>query len=308
MRVTQRMMVDRMVQYTNQTMERLAKLQSLGAAERKFVNFSDNPSAAAASLSLRSTLNSSASYLETARLTDEWMTASEVALEKLESIASRYLVKVRGAATDTLGEDERSTVAAELEAARQDAITTANSRHQDSYIFAGFKIKTQPFVIDPDDPTGLTVLYQGDDRTIQRSIAPNQLIDVNVDGLYDAAGNKVYTKDIFLNFFNNLQQAADALRSDDTAAIAAAADALEESLTQLSELRGINGTRLSHVNNTIGYIEDTQLALQKSLANNENINLAEVITQMRQQEIVYQAILEVSSRTMATANLFQYLG
>jgi hypothetical protein len=44
------------------------------------------------------------------------------------------------------------------------------------------------------------------------------------------------------------------------------------------------------------------------LTNKEDVNMTEAITQLRYQETVYQAVLEVSRRSLATANLFEYLG
>jgi hypothetical protein len=52
----------------------------------------------------------------------------------------------------------------------------------------------------------------------------------------------------------------------------------------------------------------SQIELKALLSGKENVNAAEVISQLTYQETVYKSVLEVAQRTISASNLFDYLG
>jgi flagellar hook-associated protein 3 FlgL len=294
MRITNRMIVQNAIQQMQNSLEGLSGLQEKAASGKMIQKPSDDPAAAAAALSLRSSLRAQQSYLDAAGLASDWISASETALKQMESLASQALKYTLDGVSDSKGAEARKALAGQIDHLFGDALTTANSTHLGSYIFAGFKVKDKPYIPSLVDPS--QIVYAGDNGVMRRSIGPNQTITANTD-----------SETAFLALFGALKIASQALNGTDSAAISAAAGGLQSALDQVSQLRAGNGIRQAQVRATERQLEEMQLSLKHILSQTEDANMIEVVALLRQQESVYQTVLEVSNRTLATANLFEYL-
>ncbi len=307
MRVTNRMSTDNAVRHMSESLEQLHKLQEKGASGKNFNYASENPTGASLSLNLRSTLKTSQAYLDTASLTYDWMGASEFALQQMEDLAIRAKNLSLAGLNDTLGADERiSALAVEVDAILKEAVDVANTNHKGQYIFAGFQINTAPIELqtydpadplyDPANPGKQHAEYLGDGGVMQRSLGPSQSITMNMN-----ANNEIRP------FLDALIDIRDALNNNDTAALRTALGVLESSVNGLDQMRTSNGARQRQVTSASEYLEKTQIELSSLLSQNEDANMAETISLMRNQEITYQAVLEVGSRAISALNLFEYL-
>ncbi|MBE0695342.1 MAG: hypothetical protein IH586_00295, partial [Anaerolineaceae bacterium] len=268
---------------------------------------SENPTGASLSLNLRSTLKTSQAYLDTASLTYDWMGASEFALQQLEDLAIRSKNLALAGLNDTLGADERiSALAVEVNAILNEAVDVSNTNHKGQYIFAGFQINTAPIELqtydpadpryDPANPGKQHAEYLGDSGIMQRSLGPSQSITMNMN-----ANSEIRP------FLDALIDIRDALNNNDTTALRTALGLLETSVNGLDQMRTSNGARQRQVTSSSEYLEKTQIELSSLLSQNEDANMAETISLMRNQEITYQAVLEVGSRAISALNLFEYL-
>ncbi len=299
MRVTERMMSDNMVQYLNDNRERLARLQEQIGSNKQFLRPSDNPAAAAASLTLHSSIEINNGFLDSAHTTSDWMAATDGSIQQMGDIGLRSKNLVLDGASDSNGPDQRKVIGTELDGILRQAIDIANTSHNDNYIFAGFKTTTKPFQGVDTNNDGLydVVDYQGDSGTIIRTLAPGQNIPVNVNG--NAS---------FSDFFNALIAARDAMNSNNTAAIQSTIGTLKTALDKVTEAGVMNGARQNEVSQLIDRTNSTQLELKSLLSQKEDINLAEAITNLSQQENVYQSVLQVSKRALSVLSLFDVLG
>lgn len=301
MRVTQRMMSDNMLKYLNENRERLAKVQEQIASNKQFVRASDNPSAAAASLTLRSSIEINQGYLDSSHVAMDWMSASDYAIRQMSDIGLRSKNLVLVGANDSKGPDERKVIGIELNEILKQAIDVANTSHNDNYIFAGFKTTTKPFqgVDTTVPPDGMydSITYSGDNGTIIRTLGLGQNITLNVNGSTS-----------FTDFMNALIAARDAMINNDTAGISASIGTLKTALDKVTEAGVMNGARQNEITQLIDRTTSTQLELKGLLSQKEDINLAEAITNLNQQESVYQSVLQVSKRAISTLSLFDVLG
>lgn len=69
----------------------------------------------------------------------------------------------------------------------------------------------------------------------------------------------------------------------------------------------MNGARLNQMKDHTSYLEKVELEVKALLSKNEDVNLAEAISLYKNQEIVYQSVIEVSQRSISAMNLFDYL-
>lgn len=307
MRVTNRMTTNNAVRHMSDGLEQLHKLQEKVASGKNFTYASEDPVGASLSLNLRSTLKTNQAYIDTASHTYDWMSANEFALQQLEDLGIRAKNLSLAGLNDTLGADERiSALAVEVDAIINEAVDLANTNHKGQYIFSGFQIDTEPIEIqtypvghpnyDPANPNKEHAEYLGDVGVMQRSLGPAQSTTMNIN-----ADGEIRP------FIDSLIDIRDALNNNDTNALQTALNGLESNMDQLDQLRTSNGARQRQVSSASDYLEKTKIELSGLLSQNEDANMAETISLMRNQEITYQAVLEVGSRAISALNLFEYL-
>lgn len=299
MRVTTRMMSEHAITQMSDSLEALNRLQDKVSSGKKFQNPSDDPISASLSLNLKSSLKAMDDYKSTAALANDFMSASEVAFQQMEDLSNRVQTLVQRGLNDTLGANERAnSLAPELDTLLNEGVATANASQNGQYVFSGYNVNTPTFVLTNPN----TVTYQGstglpgDTGIMTRAIGPGKNITINYLG-----------KDVFQSFFNSIIQARNALQANDTTTLRTALGAIQSSLATIDQYRTLNGARLRQVQVAGDYLEKTKLETSSLLDQNENINLAEGITQLKGQETNYQVVLEVSQRVISSMNLFDYL-
>jgi flagellar hook-associated protein 3 FlgL len=294
------MMVDNAIQNMQSNLEKLNRLQGKTTSGKQFQKISEDPVAAAFSLSLRSSLQAAQSYSTAASAAGDWMTASDAALGQMESLALLALNKARAGATDSMSGFERKAFAVEIKELIEQVLQEANTKFQDSYLFSGYQVRTKPYQVVPEDPSvpddADSVRYDGDGGSINRNIGPQQLVSVNVDG-----------RAPFVALFDAMIAARDALQANDGDGIRTTVSLLEGAMHGITNLRGDLGSRQRAVHAAVKKLEDQQFSIETLLSEKEDLSLAEAIAELRHQETTYQAVLEVSQRTLAMTSLFDYL-
>ena len=303
MRITQRMMTERAIEYMDENLKRLYQLQEKVASGKEFLRPSDNPSGVTSALNLRSVLKMNTAYLDSAASTESWMSATDFALIQTTQLATRALNLTRQGMSDTLGAEQRNTLAAELDIVLQQVLSVANTNHQGNYIFGGFQTVNPPFnLVDTNsDGTLDTVVRNGDTGTINRLIGPNLTVVQNINGynmFNDLMVAIINARDSLRNNgdpnqFNNLQNAI---------------AALETQINNVNEALTTNGARQREVRLTKDRLEKSQIELKSLLSQKEDVNLTEAISYLQHQQTVYQTVLEVGKRAISALSLFDLLG
>jgi flagellar hook-associated protein 3 FlgL len=295
MRISDMMATNSAIQYMNANKERLVALQNLVATGKQFQSASDNPAIAAASLTLKSTLQSSQGYLNNATEANSWMETSDIALSQLTEIITKVTTIITKGLTDTISADERATsLAPEMEMILENAIGIANSSHMGKYIFSGYQINTKPFEVSPVSED--IIEYHGDSGVMQNDLGLGQSVSTNVND-----------SGTFSLLFSTIAKAKNALISNNRADLDACLGEIKTAENEISELRATNGARLRQVVTTTNRLEKTNLTLKSLLSEKEDVNMAEAIAMMQGQETTYQAVLEVGQRAISALNLFDFL-
>lgn len=293
MRVTTTMMNDEAVALNARNLERLARTQSQIASGKRLQAPHDDPAAAGSALTLRTGLAANETYLQNTASAREWLNAAEASLGAVTGILQRALNDARQGASDTLGADERVTLARHVDGLIADALAQLNAPHRGSYLFAGFRTTTRPFT--PVGSPATSVAYNGDSGARLIEIEPGQTIAANVTG--GAATAAV---------FSSLIQLRDDLNANNAAAvggdIAGVQSALDGMLDSLADV----GARMQRLNDTRTRLEKVQGGLSELLSHTEDTDMAGAIMQLKQQETVYEASLQTAAR-INRSNLFDFL-
>ena len=75
----------------------------------------------------------------------------------------------------------------------------------------------------------------------------------------------------------------------------------------ISQYRASNGARMREVDSAANFLESVKIETKSMLSENEDLNMAEGIALLANQQTTYEAVLEVSQRAISALSLFDYL-
>lgn len=301
MKISNWMMGNNAIRDMEDNLERLNNLREQASSGKAFQNASDNPRTAREALGLRSSLQANQAYLDNAQTVSDWMSGTESALDQMIDQATRALNLGLAGTSDTNGVDQRTALATEINDILHRAIDLGNSRQKDDYIFSGYKTNVAPFEFvqgDPNNGIADVVQYNGDQNVLVRSIGKNEVVTEGI------VGDKAFTP-----LYKALIATRDALENPNfnTAALTTATDQLRDAISNMSNIRTDNGARQRQVQSAMQYMTQNDTVLKGLLSQKEDANLVEVISQVSMQQTTYQAVVEVSQRTLSTVSLFDLL-
>lgn len=317
MRITNMMMTENAIQNMGDNLGKLSTLRGKLATEKQFQVASENPEHASNSLSLRSHLKTLEAYTNTAELTQNWMTASDNAFDQLEQIAVRANNLILRGLSDTLSGSERAlTLGTEMQTLVNEAVEVGNTSVNGQYIFSGYQVQQKAFALSdsattlPDyqgNPfTPKTIAYLGDQGNMQRNLGPDQSVTLNVRGDQAILGflqNLILASNALVQ--NNIQDTGNPLT--DPLTLQSVLTGLKSSLETLDVHRTSNGARMRQVDSAANFLETIKIETKSLLSENEDINMAEGIALLANQQTTYEAVLEVSQRAISALSLFDYL-
>jgi len=290
MRITTNMMVNQAMRDMNASLRRLQELQAQIASGKRLRSAGDDPFAAEQAIGMRSVLRANETYQTGINLASSWLSATEEALNTVTDVMSRVSVLAVSAVNDTIGQSERDAIASEVEELLAHVVQSGNTQHQGRYIFGGFQTDSEPFTLEAD----LTVTYHGDQGAILREISPGETMQINFAG-----------DDVLADVCVALREFADALRTD-PGAINGCRDALENASDHVAALVAIVGTRVHNLEERQERLTAVDTSVREQLSKVEDIDLAEAIMNLTNQQTSYQALLQVAA-DLPLVTLFEYL-
>ena len=289
MRISNQQIVDRVLSQIATTQRRLSEVQGRLGSGLRISRPADDPFNTSRILAARTRLDRIQQYDRNAAVALADLAATEGALNRLTELLQRANELSIQAATDSIGADGRSAIAAEVAGLIDAAIAIGNSSHAGGYLFAGQKTDTVPYVPDiPNSPTAVT--YDGDSGLIQREIAESTRVAVHI------TGDRVLPA-----VFAALIQFRDDLLANDSAALAGAAATFDAQLDAVVGLRSEIGATMRRVELSQTRLEDDRARVRTLLAQIEEADLAQTIVELQMQETAYQAALGSAARTLGVS-------
>jgi len=283
MRVTQGMLVGNFLNSLNNNYKNMDKIQEQLATGKRINRASDDPVGVVTSLRLRTGLTETEKYLGNVEEATAWLDATDTALRQAGDILQHVRDLVVRGASDTMSQASRDAMAKEVAQLREQLVQVANTTHDGRYIFGGFRTTQAPF-----DP--VTYNYLGDPAAnIDYEIGINIKMTVNITG-----------DDVFkapLDVFQVLTDVENDLNTGNTANLSTVRiGELDQAIDNILSLRSDVGAKTNRLELTKARLEDANLSLSGLLSKNEDINTAEVITQLKMQENTYRTALAAGAR------------
>lgn len=271
--------------------ERLSLWQRRTATGRRVEQPSDDPVGTVHALALRQQVAQIEQYGRNIREAKLFLQATEQAFADIGDVLAQVRQIVTQGANDTLTAEARDALIQQVRQLKQRLHQLGNQRPDgERYLFSGQNLHTAPF-----DIVGGTMVYNGDGNPLMVPIAPDRNLPMNFSGARIA------------DLYNKLTEIENHLLSADSFALSNTdLRDIEQFQSEFHRYRGEVGVRLRELQDYETLYTSRKDQLLGNLADIEEVDLAEAISQLRQSELSYQAALQVFSR-VHSLNLFDFL-
>lgn len=267
----------------------LAALEDLADGKKVRVG-SDDPVGSQFALALRGRLVRLGGFERAANSTRaDLATLDRVLGEVVDKLSRAQQEAMAGA---SLGSDVPNEVrATTIDGIREQLLALANIQQGGRYLFGGTETTTVPFAADGS--------YAGNAAEAQAPIDNREQVGGTL------AGSRVFQDGG--DVFTILEDLAQALRDNDTAAIGAFVPQIDAVLDHFAAIHSEVGIRMERIDQTLLRHGDEAVQIAEQLGEIEDVDLAEAIVQLQQSDDSISALSAAAARVLGRS-LFDYLG
>ena len=287
MRVTNSMMVRNQLDHLQNNMGDLNELNEQLSSGKLFQMPSDAPIKVSDSMNYKSVLNKNSQYQRNLGRAENWLNSTESSLKSGTEVMQRVRELTVYASNDSLTSEDRQKIASEVKELRDEMVDISQSKLGDDYIFSGQRSEEKPFQVV--DNAGDYVEYQGDKKGINREINEGVKMNVNFNG------EKVFKDEI-----ETLNNVYETLKDENSTGedVNSYLSEMDDGLNNFAELRSEVGAKLNRVEMTESRLESQEVHIKEIKSENEDVDLAKTITDLKMEETVYKASLSSGARIM----------
>ncbi len=291
MRITNNMLINNMINYIGNNLTRMNKYQSQLASGKKIQVPSDDPVVAARALKLRTDVAEIEQYQKNLKDAQSWLEITDSTLNDIGDIFQR-LIELGTASNDTTKnpEDLKAT-AKEVEQLRTQLVNLSNATYAGRYLFSGYKTDKEFMNAD-----GTFALDVDNSEMIYFEIGMSDSININITGgdLFNAgSGTAVNGKGKFIDDIDNF---INALNTADFSVLSTISDAFTNDLDNVLRVRADVGARINRLELTSNRMQNDRLNFTKLMSDNENVDMADTIMNLKNEENVYRTALAGGAR------------
>ncbi len=252
---------------------------------------SDDPVGATRAMGMRTNLQNLEQYLKNIDDAVDWMNATETALESVTQLSHRIRELTVYGANSSLSDSDMKTIGYEIHESLTEFISIANMTDGERYLFGGRRTTLPPF--EETNPEG-EIQYVGSQQLRETTINHGQCITVGLKG-----SSIFMDEDEGLSIFDVITDIEEALMAGDSEALSKVHLArVDDFIDCILENRARNGAQLQQLEIAKTRMDDMKYFSTELLSKMEDVNIAEVITDLKMSESVYTASLAVGARIM----------
>lgn len=286
---TSNLMLTRNAQQNLQAnMSRLAKLQEQAQTSAAITRPSDDPAGTADALKVRAEMRANTAYKNNISDANSWLATLDNALTRTNDILTRIKDLSITAATATTTAASKAAIATEIEGLKSDLLGQANTSYLGRNIFAGNSDAGAAVVENAPVPPATTPTYTftGEDHG-----PVNRRIDANTVVRVDASASEV-----FGDMFTKIDSLVAGLRAngDISTHLAGIDESINTVLTSQTDV-GIRHARVLKAEET--NLEQS-VSLEARRSGIEDLDTAQVILDLKLQELAYQSSLAVTAKVL----------
>ena len=157
----------------------IQKLQDKISSGKNIVVASDDPVGSVELSGYKTVKQQIDQYIRNVNSSKTRLSLVDTNLQNLSTIMIRANELLIQASSDVLGRSDREAIALEIDEMKEELMSLANQQDSNgSFIFGGFKTKTEPFQKDIDGK----IKYMGDSGITSLSISETMIVETSVDG------------------------------------------------------------------------------------------------------------------------------
>jgi len=294
-RVTQRMLVNRVLNNLNYQSRRILQLQEQLSTGQRVNRPSDDPLAARRAVNAQTEVTKNDQYQTNISTVGPQLSESETSLMTVVDLIQRANELTLQGASDTNGQTQRDEIAIEINQVLEAVLVQSNHVTNGRFVFGGTRTLNQPFTVTRDANGEITsVTYEGNDEHFEIEISEGVRVIVNETGEDVFLQTSPATTDIF----QTLIDIRDNLRAGDVNALTTRLEELGRAQDQLL----VAGARLGAVQNRIervdSNLQDITLQMEQVISDNIDADFADVILNLNAQSNAFQASLNAGARVI----------
>ena len=161
MKISNRLFNDQQINQFSKNMENIQKIQSRISSGKNIIFASDDPVGAVELSGLKDVTGRIDQFLKNANLANDRLQLMDSTLEGAKDIFIRCNELAIQASNDVLGVGDREAIALEFDELKKELLSLANVQDSGgSFIYAGFKSQTQPFVTNSSGLLSIKVIEE----------------------------------------------------------------------------------------------------------------------------------------------------
>ena len=296
MRITNNMLINNMINYIGNNLTRMDKYQNQMATGKKIAVPSDDPVVAARALKLRTDVAEVEQYQRNVKDAQSWMDITEDTLAKIGDVLQRARELAVEGANGTLTTDDTQKLNEEVKQLRTQMLHLGNSTYAGRYIFSGYKTDQKLL----DETTGNFTIDVLNSENIKYEIGIGDDIEINVTGgdLFNAGGTADSTSGTPGKLISDFDRMVAAFDSGDHDAINNLIADLDADMDNVLRIRADVGARMNRLELTSNRLDSDNISFTKLMSDNEDVDMAETIMNLQNEENVYKASLSGGARVI----------
>ena len=299
MRITDSMMTSSYLRNLSRNQQNVQKYQNQLSSMKEVSKPSDNPLLVSEIMNLKTSITQNEQYQTTIEDAISWTNMQDSALSNASNSLMRIKTLVQSAANDTMSEEGRAAVKAEIETEIATFVDALNTEFGGRHIFGGTETTTVPFVIEKDADGKMTgISYQGTDENISREIASGVTVQIPSSG-----GGLLNEQADGTNLGSLLSDVLQGLDNNNADAMRDSLGKLDKEIDNVVTSRTEIGAVTNRMKSAQARNESQDLGLSEMLSSKEDIDFAEKYMQFNMEFVAYQASLQMGTRVLQTTIL-----
>ncbi len=305
MRITDQMMYQNLTQNLDQAQAAYVRTQEEASSGVSISQPSDNPAGTAVVLQLTSAQQQVTSWQGNARAAQSKMQTADQAMSQIQSVISSAQSLAEQGTSGSMTAQDLTDLSQKAASLVQQAESLANTQYAGEYVFSGVA-QQAPVVSGAYNPAATSApqtIEIGQGVKVQTSVDGNQAFNTAPVSTPSDWSTNHSSQATLLNVLSALQSD---LSSGNTAAVEADLGALAAQGDNVSSLRAQLGANMEQVQAAVSQLTTMSSTLQIEQGNVENVDMAQVLTQLTAQQTAYQAAVAAGAN-MKLPTLASYL-
>ena len=283
MRVTNNMLINNLKRNLSHNLGKMQTTQNQLATGKRISKPSDDPVGIVDSLRFSTRIRENMQYQENVTDAIGFLSTTETVMGSLNTALTRVYELAIYAANGSMAHEDRQSLKEEVVQIIDEVKSIANTSHGDKYIFGGTNTTAPPY-----DEGATIPPWNANPDQIKYEIGKGIVMPVNF-----TAQEVFKDKDLL----GTLDGIVAHMGADDTTALGGTdLTLLKENTEQILSCRAQAGARINRLEMTLNRLRDQEINFATLQSEVDDVDIAETIIDLQNQENVYEASLAVGAR------------